>query len=265
MESNQSNLTTQNPNKKSIGKNKTAYRNEQNNFRGATPGMQGHVFQVHSEQRKSGQFDDTMNALKTFASNKYVQHIDYLTPIFVDLSEPQLVKPTLKSTKEELTLKDGTKREIETASEEDKIEYTIKMKRYLKEVKELKQVMRSLYNVITGQCSKLMLSKLKGKPDMAEIEKQGNVVQLLVEIREISRMMSANASVYDCLDEAKRIFYTYSQQPEDSNEQHLKSFKSNSDVVEHYGGVLYADKALIDYEKGLDKANGVATRTDEEY
>ena len=100
---------------------------------------------------------------------------------------------------------------------------------------------------------------------MAEIGKQGNVVQLLVEIREISRMMSANASVYDCLDEAKRFFYTYRQQPEDSNQQHLKSFKSNSDIVEHYGGVLYADKALIDYEKGLDKANGVATIADEEY
>ena len=63
--------------------------------------------------------------------------------------------------------------------------------------------MCSLYNIITGKCSKLMLSKRKGKRKMIQIEKDADVVELLKFIREISRMMSTNASMYDSLDEAK--------------------------------------------------------------
>ena len=54
--------------------NKTKYRYEQNTFKGATLEMQKHVFQIHSEQEKREQFEDTTKALKTFVSNKYVQH-----------------------------------------------------------------------------------------------------------------------------------------------------------------------------------------------
>jgi len=43
--------------------------------------------------------------------------------------------------------------------------------------------------------------------------------------------------------------------PEDDNETHLRTFKSNSDVVEHYQGNLYEDKALIKYEKKEDIAH----------
>ena len=75
-------------------------------YRGETTGMGGHVFQCHSETRERGQFEETLGALKTFASTKYVAHIDYLTPIFVNLTQPFLVKPTLDSKKETLILKD---------------------------------------------------------------------------------------------------------------------------------------------------------------
>ena len=49
-----------------------------------------------------------MGALKTFASTKYVSHIEYLTPIFVDLSQPVLPKPTLMNVQTTVILKDDT-------------------------------------------------------------------------------------------------------------------------------------------------------------
>ena len=62
-------------------------------FVGDTKDMNGHVFQIHSEQRKKNQFNDTMDVLKTYTSQKYVKHIDYLTPLFVDLLVPEIPRP----------------------------------------------------------------------------------------------------------------------------------------------------------------------------
>ena len=59
--------------------------------------------------------------------------------------------------------------------------------------------------------------------------------------------------------------YTYRQQSEDTNEHHLKGFKSNSDVVEYYGGVLCANDAPIKYKKELDKEAGVSDRSGDKY
>ena len=95
-------------------------------FKGETAGMGGHVFQVHSEQRVSGQFDDTMGALKTFASTKYVSYIDYLTPIFIDLSEPTLTKPRLSSRTEIITLKDDSTRKVDSSTTEEIEEFKMK-------------------------------------------------------------------------------------------------------------------------------------------
>ena len=52
---------------------------------GKTKDLGTNVFQIHGEQRKSGQFNETMEAIKVFCSNKYVGHIDHLTPLFTEL------------------------------------------------------------------------------------------------------------------------------------------------------------------------------------
>ena len=44
-----------------------------------------------------------------------------------------------------------------------------------------------------------------------DIEKDGDVTELLKEIRRVSLQIETNTSIYDTLDEAKTIFYTYRQ------------------------------------------------------
>ena len=116
---------------------KTPYKKE--SFKGETAGMSGHVFQCHSEQRVKGEFDETMGALKTFASTKYVSYIDYLTPIFVDISEPTLVKPKLSNTEETVTLKDGSERTFRSSTTEELEEFRIKLKEFLKDPHKVNQ------------------------------------------------------------------------------------------------------------------------------
>ena len=76
--------------------------------------MNGHVFQMLAEQKKKNQSNKTLDELKTFASQKYVKHINYLTPLFTDLVQPYILEPVLKATEKiKVTLADGTKKEID--------------------------------------------------------------------------------------------------------------------------------------------------------
>ena len=104
-------------------------------FKGETMEMSGNVFQCHSEQRERGQFEETIGALTTFSSTKYVSNIDYLTPIFVNLSQPVLTKPNLTSKNKTSTFEGGVTRIVTTLSQEEIEEYNIKLKELLKDEK----------------------------------------------------------------------------------------------------------------------------------
>ena len=82
---------------------------------------------------------------------------------------------------------------------------------YAKESVALKATIRSLYNVIWGQCSQMMKTKLKGRPTMEQIEIDRNVAELLKLVRSVCREINTNASIYDSIDEAKRRYYLYRQ------------------------------------------------------
>ena len=50
--------------------------------------------------------------------------------------------------------------------------------------------------------------------------------------------MTINALLYDVIDESKKRYYSYKQQPWDEKEVHLHVFKISTDVVKHYDGSL---------------------------
>ena len=75
------------------GKKKQSEDNRKIKFIGDTPDMLGHVFQVHSEQRTRGQFQDTMDQLKIYASTNYKKEIKHMRKLFTDIETPQVNKP----------------------------------------------------------------------------------------------------------------------------------------------------------------------------
>ena len=102
-----------------------------------------------------------------------------------------------------------------------------------------------------------MRTKLRGKDDFEKVKLSGNVVELLKMVRGTCREMTTNASLYDAIDESKKRYYSYKQQPWDDNEVHLKAFKNNTEVVEHYKGSLFDDKVLIDHETAENAKNSI--------
>ena len=75
----------------------------------------------------------------------------------------------------------------------------------------IKAIVSTLFNVILGQCSDMMKSKVKGNKKFKDIETDGKVAELLKLIRSASREVNTNASVYDTIDESKRRYYLYRQ------------------------------------------------------
>ena len=66
------------------------------------------------------------------------------------------------------------------------------------------------------------------------------------------------------MDKSKGMYYMYKQKSSKGNAKHLRKFKSTVDAIEHLGGDMFANKALIEHEKEEDKRNGTTIRNDRE-
>ena len=57
------------------------------------------------------------------------------------------------------------------------------------------------------------------------------------------------------------MYYAYKQEPGESNAKHLRNFKSIVAAVEHLGGAMFADDALITLKEKIDSKAGENTKT----
>lgn len=137
-------------------------------FKGDVPEMYGKVFQVHSEQRKKGQFEDSLRALELYASKYHKSDAEHLIPLFKELKKPTVEQPDeIKALIAGKTVKSEEGTEGTTASAilttwED-ILLKEQAKQHVAEVRRLKATLINLYNVTWSQCSKLMQNCLRAK------------------------------------------------------------------------------------------------------
>ena len=92
--------------------------------------MAGHVFQVHAEQNHKGQFQDTLDQLRLYASVHYQKDIKALKPLFSSLSTPKILRP-IPPTPKFITVKkeDGSEEAITaTIDEIDRVLYSEEIK-----------------------------------------------------------------------------------------------------------------------------------------
>ena len=62
-------------------------------FTGYSTEMNGHVLQVHGEERKRGQFQDTLDMLRVYASKCMKKEINTINPLFTELLETVIKIP----------------------------------------------------------------------------------------------------------------------------------------------------------------------------
>ena len=224
--------------------------------------MNGHVFQTHAERKDKSQFEDTMEALRIYASSAYKNDIESMNILFTELKNPTVIKP---EDPEETITTDADGKETRAVSRLEETIYSERVKQWIRDERSLKASIRSLYNIVWGQCSKMMRDKLTMIKNFTAVETKGDVTVLLKEIRSVGLQIETNTSLYDALDEANALYYSYKQEDGESNAKHLRNFKSIVSAVEHLGGSMFADDALVNLEKEKDDKKGVTTRHDEEY
>ena len=227
------------------GRSKWSNRNNKNTFTGKTKEMNSHVFQLQVEQKRKGQYQETLDQLQVYASATYKRDIKVLKVLFTDLEQPKLAIP--------IPTKDPTPVEELLFKEE--------VRQYSKDKKSLESTLVSLYNVVWGQCSKLMQNKLKANPKYDTFNNASDVVTLLKEIKLLSNKIDENTSMYDALHEAKAKFYRYQQADNESLADHMRNFKDLCNSIEYHGGDTFFDNGMKEREIRADIENNIHTDT----
>jgi hypothetical protein len=223
-----------------------------NKYKGKTEALNEHCFHTHSENPKRTEFITTLEAIKMYAAKEYKTQFTHMKDSIFEKFEQPVLKPPTKV--------------ASTVDEIDKLIYIEDYKIYKKDEKELKNALMTLFDVIIGQCSPLLKSKLKALETWDQMEANSEVGTLLKEIKSVTHQFQSNISIYEALDEAKRQYYTFRHHHEHMTTiTFMKTLKNIVDVIEFYGGSISNDPALVKYEKDLDKKNGIHGVTDKEY
>ena len=228
--------------------NKKWNRNKysKNGFSGKTKEMNGHVFQLQVEQRKKGQYQETMEQLHVYASNTYKKEIKHLKVLFTQLKKPTIIKP-----------------EQDKESElYDETIYKEEVRQSIKDKRSLESTLVALYNVVWGQCSKLLQNKLKASPKFTTFDDESDVIMLLTEVKRLSSKYEENTSAYDTLHEAKAKLFKYQQSDDESLADHMTNFKDLCSNIEYYSGDLFFDIDMVETEIREDIKNNVTTKKD---
>ena len=158
-------------------------------FKGDVELMNGNVFQLHTECKKRGQFQDTLDALNALASTEYKKEVRYLDPLFRKLEAPSVPLPTKP---EQIAIKneDGSYTYHDDPVKMDI--YREEIKAYVGKMDRLKHTETALYNIVWGQCSRLMKNKLQADENFEDIEEDHNVSGLLKGIRSLYHQIDNN-------------------------------------------------------------------------
>ena len=171
--------------------------------------MHGNVFQTYAETQKRGQFLLTMEALQTYVASKFSEDTVYLRPLFKDLKPPNVPRPTRPAipedkveVKEKIDTEGNTHKiivDIRTPEEKlvDDMIFNEEIKQWVKSRERLRGTERSLYDIVKGQCSRLMWTSIEGLTDFEQIDSNNDVTRLLLAIRTISNQVASDMCIYD--------------------------------------------------------------------
>ena len=122
--------------------------------------MLGHVFQVNGEHRTRGQFKDTLDMLRIYASENFPKDVKKMESLFgTDITTPVIEEPKEPEVKKGNTVLTKAQEKI----------YDAKIALYIKEEKSMNDALTALFNITWGQCSLMMQNRLESLSDYERI------------------------------------------------------------------------------------------------
>jgi hypothetical protein len=210
------------------------------NFKGRCDDLKGHVYDYANNRQAANQFTKTTREICEYVGRTYKYGAD--TKIALEtLSEPTFAKPTDPAA---------------NATRTDVLLWEMQVDEYVKRKTMLRENLKTAYSLIYGQCSDALRAKLESRPNHA-----ADSIGLLENIRTVMFQFQSERYSPLALHEAKRRFYSFSQDQHMTCQRYYETFKNNVEVIEHCGGSVSEDTGLVDAEliaAGLTRAR--ATR-----
>ena len=116
-------------------------------FKGATPELAGFIFNVPSEQKKKGEYNEVIDQLKAYAAQHHNDSLKFLIPILEDDQQPPILKP------------DYRRDYGDSPSKVDELAFVEDVKFWKKATMKLQLASRAMFEIVWGQCSQTMKVK----------------------------------------------------------------------------------------------------------
>ena len=108
-----------------------------------------------------------------------------------------------------------------------------------------------LYSVIWGQCLDIIQSKLQSKSTFNDIDESRNCILLLKEIKGIKYNFKSQQYPIMSMNQESVKYFTTRQGKFETLTEYYKRFKTNVEILEHYGANIWYHPSLIlkEYKK----------------
>eukprot|EP00978_Attheya_sp_CCMP212_P020631 scaffold59246_cov62-Attheya_sp.AAC.2 len=135
-----------------------------------------------------------------------------------------------------------------------------KVDEYVKRSTLLDQNMRTVYNIVLGQCTDIMRQKLVGLSNFSTLKQNGDGLGLLKAIKDTTFEFQGKKFIFDTLHDSSVRAALCKQGKHMTTQEYMEMFQNVVDVIEHSGGSIEyapAGEAYIAKEKNI--AVGSAT------
>jgi hypothetical protein len=123
---------------------------------------------------------------------------------------------------------------------------------YVKKETITKENLKTAYSLIWGQCSDPMRQRLESTDNFQLIASQGDAIELLKMIKNITYNYQSQKYTPQAIHDAKKRFYQCYQPSSMSVQTYYERFMNLVDVIEHIGGGIGCDPKMLDI---MSKAN----------
>ena len=200
--------------------------------------MAGNLFECYHEQSDRRQYTRTVEALEEY-TRKYLKYPEDLMPLFaVEGSQPILTKPPDPG---------------EDADEGDKELWKEDIKDLSKRRRVLRGNLMAIQAVIWGQCSEAMKAKIKSLPEYKNKLEESDCYWFMINIKAVTMQFDAKHKPHMSLWNSVAGLANCRQQPGQTTDHYLESYKGHVDTIEYHGGTLAFNPDLAPTKDPDDK------------
>ena len=204
-------------------------------FEGKCDDLKGYIYYC-SDARQADLFAKTTKEIAEYVGRTYKYGGD-IRLVVENLALPTLAVPDDPP--------DGASRTVQQIWEKNVDEY-VKRSNYLSEN------VKTLYSLVWGQCTDIMRQKVEALGNFETMSSDGDGLELLRAIKDMSFNFQSQKYVPHSLHESKHRFYMCSQGRHLTTQAYLEYFQNMVDVIEHSGG-------SIGHKPGIERAIAAET------